>query len=371
MPTKLKQLYEEEDYRIVILSNQAGRTLHPDPKSKGPKNLGKDRVTKFKQKCGAILTQLNLPTTIYAATGRDIFRKPRTGMWSELCKDYGIPEDEVDLENSIFVGDAGGRTAQLKKGSGGSGAAAVAKDFSCSDRNFAHNVGLTYKTPEEYFLNEAPRDFVRDFDLAAYPYPSSSGEEKKGKKKADAADDEGNDILFEKKNDQELVLFVGPPGAGKSTFYWRCLEPLGYERINQDTLKSRAKCLTAAREALAAGRSVAVDNTNPDADGRAEWVRLARGAKNGGGGSGVPIRCVWFRTPPALCEHNDAVRALNRAAGLNPEAREALPKLAFNSFTSRFREPRAKEEGFQDIVALDFQFRGTRDEYAVWGRYWA
>lgn len=43
---------------------------------------------------------------------------------------------------------------------------------------------------------------------------------------------------FSKLHPQELVIFCGSPGAGKSTFYWRYLQPQGYERINQDTLKS-------------------------------------------------------------------------------------------------------------------------------------
>ncbi|KAI1156582.1 polynucleotide kinase 3 phosphatase-domain-containing protein [Nemania diffusa] len=292
VPGRLRRMYKEEGYRVVIISNQAGLTLHPDPSAKGPKNPGKgNKVANFKQKCAAVLAQLDLPTTIYAATARDTFRKPRTGMWAELCADYGIPTADVDLENSVFVGDAGGRLAE------GSGKAAVPKDFSCSDRNFAHNVGVAYKTPEEFFLDETPRDFARGFDLATYPYAEGT-----------TAGEEGGEgkTLFEKTNKRDVVLFCGPPGAGKSTFFWTHLKPLGYERVNQDALKSRAKCFKAAKEFLDDGCSIVVDNTNPDADGRKEWIDLARKHD-------VPIRCVWFKIPRALCEHNDAVRSMNKS----------------------------------------------------------
>jgi bifunctional polynucleotide phosphatase/kinase len=43
---------------------------------------------------------------------------------------------------------------------------------------------------------------------------------------------------YTKRNDLDIVLFCGSPGAGKSTFYWKQLEPLGYARINQDILKT-------------------------------------------------------------------------------------------------------------------------------------
>ncbi|KAI1214413.1 PNK3P-domain-containing protein [Annulohypoxylon truncatum] len=349
VPSRLRKLYTEEDYRVIVLSNQAGLTLHPDPKSKGPKAGNKNKVENFKQKCSAVLAQLDVPTTVYAATGHDVFRKPRTGMWTELCRDYEIPEDEIDLSGSVFVGDAGGRTAQLKNAE--TGAAASTKDFSCSDRNFAHNVGISYKTPEEFFLGEPPREFVRDFDLASYPYPGTdAGEDGK----------DLSEVAFEKTNKQDIVLFCGPPGAGKSTFYWRHLKPLGYERVNQDTLKSRAKCFKAATELLGVGHSVVIDNTNPDADGRKEWVEFARKHD-------TLIRCVWFKVPKALCEHNDVVRALNKS--MNPETRASLPALAFNGFFSRFKEPKVKE-GFQDVVEIEFKFSGTKEEYAIWGRYW-
>ena len=42
--------------------------------------------------------------------------------------------------------------------------------------------------------------------------------------------------VYFKKNGKEIVLFCGSPGAGKSTFYWKQLQPLEFERVNQDIL---------------------------------------------------------------------------------------------------------------------------------------
>jgi bifunctional polynucleotide phosphatase/kinase len=50
----------------------------------------------------------------------------------------------------------------------------------------------------------------------------------------------------------------GSPAAGKSSWYWRNLEPLNYERINQDILKSREKCIKVADQFLKDRKSVAV-----------------------------------------------------------------------------------------------------------------
>ncbi|KAM7198295.1 Polynucleotide kinase 3 phosphatase domain containing protein [Rhypophila sp. PSN 637] len=338
VPGRVRDLHEKEGYQVVIFTNQGGLTLHPDPRAKAPKSL-KDRVGAFKQKCNVVLGQLNIPTTLYAATANDVFRKPRPGMWKELCKDYALQDSEIDHENCIFVGDAGGRTATLdgKK-----------KDFSCSDRNLAYNIGIRYQTPEEFFLGEPPREFTREFDLSKFPF-TLSGE-----------DVEDNAPLVEKKNEKDIVLFVGSPGAGKSTFYHKYLKPLGYERVNQDTLKSRDKCVQAAGDFLSEGVSIVIDNTNPDPTTREQWVKLARKFK-------VPIRCVWFKTPVRICEHNDMARAMNDP--LNPESRQSLPRLAFNTYASKFKEPKL-DEGFQDIIQVDFKFRGTEEEYGLWGRYW-
>jgi hypothetical protein len=35
----------------------------------------------------------------------------------------------------------------------------------------------------------------------------------------------------------------------------------------------------------------------------------------------------------------------------------------------KFQKP-TTAEGFQDVVEIDFQFRGTKEQYRVWGRHW-
>jgi len=52
---------------------------------------------------------------------------------------------------------------------------------------------------------------------------------------------------------------------------------------------------------------------------------------------------------------------------MNPEQRVNLPKVAFTSFASRFREPELKE-GFEDITRVDFKVsHGPYDEIVVCG----
>lgn len=46
------------------------------------------------------------------------------------------------------------------------------------------------------------------------------------------------DPVITKTDVLEIVLLVGSPGAGKSSFYWKHLQPLGYGRVNQDILKT-------------------------------------------------------------------------------------------------------------------------------------
>ncbi|KAF3917485.1 hypothetical protein ABW21_db0201675 [Orbilia brochopaga] len=241
----------------------------------------------------------------------------------------GNEASRLDLENSVFVGDAAGRK----------------DDFSSSDRKFAENIGLPFLTPEEYFLDEEPAPY--EFDVN----PSSL------KRSSDPPD-------FTKKYPVELVLFTGRPGSGKSTLSMKYLEPLGYERINQDILKTREKCLKAAEGYLKEGNSVVIDSTNPSQEIRAIWKKLADKVGD------VAFRCIYLTTPEKLCLHNDGVRAFSSVVSLNPEKRGSVPSMAFLNYKSKFQEPKLSE-GFKDVTVVDFEFRGTDAEYEVWKRHWA
>lgn len=335
VPGRLKELYES-GYLVTIFTNQGGISL----KDKNPKALHKETLslTKFKSQVVNIFNALDLPITIYGASTQDRYRKPRIGMWEELLEDYDLRgENAVDMDNSFYIGDAAGRerTDKRKKA-----------DWASSDRDLAANIRIRFQTPEEFFLGEDVEPYMPAFDPSTY---LSDPELTKAA------------VSFEKKHKQELVIFCGSPGAGKSTFYWRALQPLKFARVNQDTLKTRDKCLRVARELLGDGNSVAVDNTNADVQARKYWIDLAIELQ-------VPIRCVHFTTPSRLAEHNDSVRAMNVEL-MNPEKREILPGIAFKSFQQRFQEPKLNE-GFEDITKVDFSWHGTPEQKAVWGKHW-
>src|SRR5690349_2947771 len=77
----------------------------------------------------------------------------------------------------------------------------------------------------------------------------------------------------------ELAILVGLQGAGKSTFYRERLAPT-HVQVSKDLMRNRRDKQQWQRslieQALAQGRSVAVDNTNATLEARAELVALGR-----------------------------------------------------------------------------------------------
>lgn len=83
----------------------------------------------------------------------------------------------------------------------------------------------------------------------------------------------------------ELIIIVGYPGSGKSTFARKLEREYGYACVNRDTLKTWQKCVSTAANIIDNGKSVIIDNTNPDIESRKRYVDIAKQKK---------IRCRCF-----------------------------------------------------------------------------
>ena len=144
VPKKLKADYED-GYKIVIMSNQGG--------------VSSGMVTSdtLKNKFIQIQKSLKIPFQFLCSTESDEFRKPGTGMWKYFIKNCN-DKVEVDMSNSFYWGDAAGRPKSKTR----------SKDFSDSDRKFAINCGLEFKTPEMYFLNEKEKLPALGFDIKEF-----------------------------------------------------------------------------------------------------------------------------------------------------------------------------------------------------------
>lgn len=124
-------------------------------------------------------------------------------------------------------------------------------------------------------------------------------------------------------------------GCGKSHY----ASITGLLVINQDSLKTRQKCLKMFQESLINNEPSIVDNTNPSPSVRKMYIDLAKKYNK-------TIKCLHFTASPEICRHNDNYRD---CIGNVPR----LPDIAFNIFKKNYQVP-TLEEGFKEIIEIPF-----------------
>uniref|UniRef100_A0A6B0VDF1 Putative polynucleotide kinase 3' phosphatase n=1 Tax=Ixodes ricinus TaxID=34613 RepID=A0A6B0VDF1_IXORI len=325
--TKLRSLLAD-GFKIVVITNQRGLAKSHSHESE------------FKSKVEHILKRLDIPAQVYVCSGHGFYRKPAPGVWEHLEK-HGNGNVPINMHESFYVGDAAGRPANWEP--------KRKKDFSCSDRLFALNVGLQFYTPEEFFLNRPAVKFdlpafdprvVLDLPLAEVIATRSTN----GKKFF------GEDELL--RTSTEVVVLVGYPASGKTHFAKKYLVAKQYVHINRDTLGSWQKCVSESENALAHKRSVVIDNTNPDVDSRKRFTELARKY-------GCECRCFVMDCSLERAKHNNEFREIK----LKGEPHASVNDMVLYSHRSKFKEPELSE-GFSEILKINFvpQFGDPEDE---------
>jgi len=305
---------------IVIFTNQLGIS-----QGKTTADSVRERLDKFKTTCGfqpiattaradecslepadggveatACANVCSEQLYIFVATANDNYRKPHVEMFQTFMRKYVTGNPRI-----IFCGDAAGRPG----------------DHNDTDRKFAMNCRMEFVTPEVFFgLRQ------RDDPGERYVW--------RGVDPVDAYDRLMKSVPKLTQRVRELVIMVGPPSSGKSTFAKNIFH--GYVYINQDELKTRQKCVKETIRAARFGTSIVVDNTNPSADVRKLYVDIAREHN-------YYVRCVYVSVDMELAKHLNGYRVA--------QGGRAIPNVAYGAYQRRFEFP-APVEGFDEILTV-------------------
>ena len=229
---KLKE-YNDKDYQIVIFSNQDDLLNKPEKKE-----IVLNRIDTLRK----MLAKDSIDLNVFISTSKDFCRKPNTGMWNYFIKKVNYV---VDLKKSFYVGDAAGRIKDKKN----------KKDFSCSDRMFASNIGINFYTPEVFFLKEKDRDYTMP-NLAQELFVNN------GEKNPE----------IKELTKYSVIILVGAPASGKSTLSKKIGSD--YNILSNDETKSKSKLKKSLEENCKLQKKIIIDNTNSKVSNRKEYLDI-------------------------------------------------------------------------------------------------
>ena len=135
----------------------------------------------------------------------------------------------------------------------------------------------------------------------------------------------------------QLVIFVGLPGSGKSTYYFAHFAKT-HAHVSKDLMPNARRRddrqSMAIEKALAAGESVVVDNTNPSRDVRAALIAVGKR-------HGARIIAYYFECSVRVAIVRNAQR----------EEKGRVPKVAIFTTQKKLQPPTA-DEGFDEVHVM-------------------
>lgn len=130
--------------------------------------------------------------------------------------------------------------------------------------------------------------------------------------------------------DQEMILLIGAPACGKSTFVKKYLRD--YKVVSQDLTKTRKKALKLAEEVINEGESIVIDNQNKNIKERSNYINLALDYD-------IPVRAIYFDVDIDTCKERNKKRPKNKQ----------VPAIVYNVYKKHFEYPEL-DEGIKKIL---------------------
>ena len=305
---KLNYFYKNE-FSLVIFSNQSSFN-NPDRQK-----IIIARIEKF-------LEYINLPFHIFISTENDFCRKPNTGIW-----DIFFENKEINMKESFYVGDAAGRIKNPVTNK---------KDFACSDRMFAKNVGLKFYTPEDIFNLVS---FKQIFKI------------KKTWETFENIDQVTNKIINDSIKVFNVIILLGAPASGKTNF----AEDLkDFIHISQDLLKYKKDCLKLMNETLKNKGRVVIDNTHSNVKSREPYLKLAKKYNE-------KVLCIFIDI-----NKEQSMFLNNFRCKLTKKIK--LPDVVIHTFFKKFEAP-LKKEGIEKIIKKGFTPDFTKYNNTLFQQY--
>lgn len=242
-------------------------------------NQSKSNSFKIKQIIN-VFTSLKLPVNIFIETDK-AFKKPEPYMYNVYIDKRAL----VNKKESFYVGDALGRTG----------------DFADSDKQFAINSGIKYVSPEQIF----PFDEISS-SLSLVSIPEH----------------------------REIVLMMGYPGSGKSSFAEKAFKDQPYLHIRGDDYNSESQLKKAYKSAIEMypDKSIILDQTHSSIKKRQIFIEIAQKAV-------IPVRLIHLTT------------TIEESMYRNIQREKPVPKIALYMYRKNYEKPE-HDEGLYEIIDI-------------------